>query len=159
MKKQLSLFLVGSLSAGLIVAQTQVQVASQVDVSKESGLVKYEFAKVGTQTLALNEKIKSLGLADQLSPEKRKEATENSRLLDVALKEVAKSDKDSLILSASLLREYLSRRSDAKSAAQISQIADEASVEYQALLAAQNAEVISQNREMISLLQKLLAKK
>jgi len=61
-------------------------------------------------------------------------------------------------LLTSLFTEYAGDRSGARSAPQVSQVADEANVKFQMLIAAQNQVLIEQNKRIITLLEAIAKK-
>lgn len=72
--------------------------------------------------------------------------------------EAVKDKEITFSLLGQMLREYSSDREGAKSAMQVSQVADEAGIRFQFLLAAQNQAVIEQNQKIIDLLERILRK-
>jgi hypothetical protein len=119
------------------------------EIATLKGNVKYEFAKIGSMMI---------GLMNSKS-EKFNENSEMSMQLGPALSEIANDESESLAFTSSNLRTFLRGKSDARSAAQVSQIADEVNVEQNALLVAQNAQIIEQNKKMLAILEKIANKK
>lgn len=117
------------------------------EIAALKGSPKYAFAKISSEMLSW-------------VPDKEKqEHLERAMLLGDAMREIAASGQEASSFSASQLREFLGSRGTAKSAAQVSQLSDEAGIELQALIVAQNAEMIEQNKRMIKLLETIAVKK
>ena len=154
MKTNLLLSFVLLAATGIVVySQEKHQGSTFEDVSKTTGNVKYEFAKLNSTTVGYGREIvkSTNGDFDQ--------AIKISGLLAPALSEIASDKTESANFSASELRQYFAGHADARSAAQISQIANEANVELNSLIVVQNSQLIDQNKKVIALLEKIAAKK
>ncbi len=141
-------------AAGLVVySQDKTQTPSYEDIAKMKGNAKYELAKSSSRIIGYGEEI-----VKQTKGDYDKES-KIAGLLGAALTEIATDGSESTQFIAAQLRGFLMERSEAKGAAQVSQIADEANVEINSLIAVQNAQLIEQNKRVIALLEKLAASK
>ena len=82
----------------------------------------------------------------------------NAKLVQL-YKEAAESPRLSRYIIAYHLSEFIKRRESAKSAAQVSQVADEVVVKFLSLLTTQNAVIIEQNQKVIALLERVAGKR
>jgi len=72
---------------------------------------------------------------------------------------IADNPRLTSFLLGKTLREYMQIREGARSAMQVSQAVDEASMQFQLLLSAQNQTLIEQNKRIIALLEQIAKKK